>query len=94
MLLDINMPVMDGLEAVKLIKKRYDDCNKRILETQRKRGAVTNSQLIVRPMLVHLTQLDYGFQTFITQEEKADMFLQKPLSQKDFIALLRLVKLK
>ena len=45
-------------------------------------------------MLIHLTQFESNFQQFITEEESADLFMQKPLSQKDLIALLRLLKLK
>ena len=31
-ILDINMPVMDGLQAAKLLKEKFEDFNKKILE--------------------------------------------------------------
>ena len=52
-----------------------------------------DSRLFVRPMIVHLTQFDDAFQQLIKEEEKADIYLQKPIAQKELVALLRLIKL-
>ena len=52
--LDINMPVLDGLETARLIKQRVEDFNAKI--------HVSNPLLtVVRPLIVHLTQYDKTF---------------------------------
>ena len=64
-ILDINMPVIDGLEAAQLVKERFDDLNQRLIEKNNLLTSSTHSRLVVRPMLVHLTQFDLHFQQFI-----------------------------
>ena len=78
-ILDINMPIMDGLEAAKLLKEKYEDFNKRVAEVNDLVIPKEGRRLFVRPMIVHLTQFDNYFQQFIKEEEKADIYLQKPI---------------
>ena len=92
-ILDINMPILDGLQAAKQLKERYEDFNKKIVEANNLVIPKEGSSLFVRPMIVHLTQFDDSFQQLIKEEEKADIYLQKPIAQKELVALLRLIKL-
>lgn len=54
-ILDINMPMIDGLEAAQLVKERFDELNQRLIEKNNLLASSTHSRLVVRPMLVHLT---------------------------------------
>ena len=65
LLLDINMPVLNGLQTLPLVKKRFADLN----ETMK----------VQRPLICYLTQFEESFQQLVTENEKADLFLQKPL---------------
>ena len=56
--LDINMPVLDGLETTKLIKQRVEDFNVSLQESALRLS-------VVRPLIVHLTQYDNSFKQFI-----------------------------
>ena len=64
-ILDINMPVVDGMQAVHLIKQRFDELNDSLIERNNLIADTTHRRLIVRPMLIHLTQFDTSFQQFI-----------------------------
>ena len=64
-ILDINMPVVDGMQAAHLIKQRFDEFNECLIERNNLIADTTNRRLIVRPMLIHLTQFDISFQQFI-----------------------------
>ena len=75
------------------MKEKYEDFNKKIVETNNLVIPKEDSSLFVRPMIVHLTQFDDSFQQLIKEEEKADIYLQKPIAQKELVALLRLMKL-
>ena len=78
-LLDINMPILDGLETSKLIKKRF--------------SAYDEAKLI-RPMICYLSQLNCKTMTnFMSEEEEPDCFLEKPLPLIELVSLLRLLKL-
>ena len=87
------MPIMDGLEAAKLLKEKYEEFDKRVIEANGLVIPKEGRRLFVRPMIVHLTQFDNTFQQLIKEEEKADIYLQKPLASKELVALLRLLKL-
>ena len=59
------MPVLDGMQAAHLIKRRFDELNQSLIERSSLIADTTDSRLIVRPMLIHLTQFDTSFQQFI-----------------------------
>ena len=86
-ILDINMPIMDGMETAKRIKQLYDEYNEMLAKASHcKHG-------LVRPFLCHLTQFDKTFKTFIKPEETGDLFLNKPLPHSELVSLLRLLNL-
>ena len=79
-LLDINMPIMNGLEALKQIKEQYANINK---------------DKLVRPMICYLTQLNYAnMRNFISPEEEPDCYLEKPLPFNELSALFELLELR
>ena len=54
-LLDINMPILNGLDTLKLIKEKYK---------------AFDEKRLVRPMLCYLSSLNYsGIGTFIFEDE-------------------------
>ena len=76
LMLDIVMPIIDGLEAVVQTKKLYKSfnekaCEKRNLDPQQ-------HELILLPFIILATQLKYTNQ-FITVEEEADLYIEKPI---------------
>ena len=83
--LDINMPVVDGLETAKQIKQKIDIYNKKVSE-------VDGSSKLLRPLLIHLTQYDNSFKSFIKKDEEADLYFQKPISRRDLATLLKILK--
>ena len=79
-LLDINMPILNGLETLKLIKSRFE---------------AREEQRLMRPMICYLSQLNYKpMSSFICQEEQPDCYLEKPLPTNELVSLLELLKLK
>ena len=73
--LDINMPILNGLKTVKLVKERYKTLNEKIAK---KKGDKV-STYVLRPLICHLTSFEEEFKQLITLEEEADLFLVKPL---------------
>ena len=51
LLLDINMPVMTGIEALSIIKKKFKETNKELISKGR-------TELIVRPVICFFSQQD------------------------------------
>ena len=49
--LDINMPVIDGLETAKLLKEKVDTFNKKVDD-------LSGQTKVLRPLLIHLTQYE------------------------------------
>ena len=54
-ILDINMPVMDGLQAANLLKEKFEDFNKKIIEANKLTLPYSGYRPFVRPLLIHLT---------------------------------------
>ena len=74
------MPILDGLETLKLIKEQY---------------SVYNKDKLVRPMICYLSQLNYAnMKNFITLEEEPDCYLEKPLPFNEVSALFELLNLR
>ena len=91
LLLDINMPRLSGLEACKLIKKKYSLINSRALKQPEVQLAET---LVMRPFICFVTQQEFGtMRQFITEEEQADCYLEKPLAINQLISLLRILNI-
>ena len=86
------MPVIDGLKTTKLLKEKFLKLNSSFSDSL-DMGSQDNQKLI-RPLICHLTQFDDTFKSFIKDEEKADLFLRKPLPHVELDNLLRLLKLQ
>ena len=81
-ILDVNMPIMHGLEASQKVKELYDAHNKR------------NETKIARPAIVIWSQHDLmSMKQFITDDEQADMYWQKPLKKNDLVSLIEQMNL-
>ena len=79
-LLDINMPILNGLETLKLIKEQY---------------SIYNKDKLVRPMICYLSQMNYTtMRSFICLEEEPDCYLEKPLPFNELSALFELLNLR
>ena len=85
-LFDISMPQVDGLTATRILKEKFENFN-----AERKRNG--SEQLLLRPLICQLTQFGDGIKQFITDEERADLFLRKPLTHRDLSSLLKLLQL-
>ena len=73
LLLDINMPILNGFDTLKLVKERFREYDETVL---------------MRPMICYLSQLDYtGIGTFIKEDELPDCYLEKPLPLSELAAL-------
>ena len=48
--MDINMSIMTGLEAIKIIKKKYAEANQRALNQEHRRTP------IIRPVIIFFSQ--------------------------------------
>ena len=82
LILDINMPIITGLQAAAKIKELYENV-----------GRDKGGSKIIRPLIVFLSQLDYGRMLAFTYEnEQADIFFPKPISMDKLEHILRLVK--
>ena len=90
LLLDINMPDVNGMEALVQIKEKYRFLNERL-----KQAAATHAEReeeILRPFICYLSQHDKSIMgQFIKDNEKADCYLEKPLPLKELTSLLRLI---
>ena len=87
LLLDVNMPILTGMEAMKMIRDKYKQINEKyraIHDTDRK--------VVIEPLMCYYSQCSRDMiDTFTTEDEKADLFLQKPLPIKELVSLLRII---
>lgn len=94
---------MGGLEALKIIKEKYRILNERkysnelLIKTSEdvKEPSLTERKTkVIRPFICYLSQFDYGtMMQLITDEEKPDFYLEKPLPAKELVSLLRLLNI-
>ena len=86
--MDINMPIMDGLTALKLIKQKFDEANQNLI-LDGKQG------MILRPVIMFFSQMDKKQTSlFIKEDEQADGYLEKPVSKKELVSLLKLLNIR
>ena len=84
------MPHMDGLETVKETKALYKAINEKACKAN---GLdPSQHQIVYRPMLIHLTQQAAEIQLFIQDQERADLFMSKPVQRGDMMALLKILQ--
>ena len=77
--MDINMPILNGLETMRTLKKKF---------------AQYDESRFIRPVLCYLSQMaqsDMAY--FISKEEQADCYLEKPLPYNELFGLLQLLKI-
>ena len=80
MLLDINMPILNGLETLKKIKELFE---------------TNDEKKLMRPMICYLSQFDYAnMKNFILPDEEPDCYLEKPLPYNELASLFELLKIK
>ena len=77
-LIDINMPILSGLETVPIIKRQFAEFNDALKEGPLI-GSARNFQ-IVRPPILYFSQHDrVSMSNFISKEEVSDFYLEKPV---------------
>ena len=82
LILDVNMPIMHGLETSQKVKELYDAHNK------------CTETILTRPLIVLWSQNDMRtIQQFITEDEQADMYWQKPLTKNELLSLIEKMNL-
>ena len=90
LLLDINMPIYDGIQAIRLIKESYQRVNEGQQEDEELNQIQINTSsinrtggrntAILRPFTAYLSQIDYAtMQQFVKVEEQADCYIEKPV---------------
>ena len=91
LLLDINMPIMTGMEVMLRLKKKYKEMNEKAKNVEGSDSS--NSHIIVlKPFICYYSQYDRAtMMNFMTEEEKADYYLEKPLPLTELISLLKLI---
>ena len=95
LILDICMPILDGMETVKRVKEKFrqfneEICKKLVLKLP---SASKKNQIVIRPLIIHLSQFDDNFQSFIKEEERADLYISKPVKKQELVSVLKLLRL-
>ena len=83
LILDVNMPILNGLQVLMQVKEKFDSLESELLNS-RKMISITETPLpqvkVVRPLIAYLSQNDYHtIKMFCKPEEQPDIFLSKPL---------------
>ena len=75
------MPILNGIDTLRMVKERFAEFNQK------------NRQVVaIRPCICFLSQYDeQTMMQFISDEEQADFFLEKPLPFKQLVSLLRIL---
>ena len=82
LLLDINMPVLNGYETLKKVKQLFKDFNE---------SSGPNEPLVLRPMICYLSSTENEvMKQFLSEDEQAEIYLEKPLPKSDLAALIKL----
>lgn len=85
------MPILNGLETFRAIKEKFNQINRN--QDDRAETHSTQNE-VVRPMICYLSQFDRNVMNeFMTKDEEADCYLEKPMVFNDIVALLRLLYL-
>ena len=90
------MPILNGLETLKIVKEKFAKINEKL---NGRTASEMSSDLpdpphlkVMRPMICYLSQQDRDvMRHFITESEKADYYLEKPLALRELASLLRLI---
>ena len=90
------MPGLTGIEACGLIKEEYRICNERLNDRNRDMNQIETMptrQYVLRPLICYTSQYEYAmFVHFVTEEEKPEIYLDKPVPVREINGLLKLVK--
>ena len=93
LLLDIQMPIINGIQTMKLVKEKFARFNEEIKLNQM--TGKSADDVMLRPLICYLSHFDKeSMFTQMTKEDQADCYLEKPLPLKELICLLRLIKVK
>ena len=72
LLLDINMPIMHGLECSQKVNQMYREANQKRL--------VKNQPPLISPLTCFMTQTPYQvLKTLIKDDEMTDLYFEKPM---------------
>ena len=99
LLLDINMPLMNGFETLICVKEIFERHNKRLKDSLSgdEQNKLIDSRVeskLMRPLIIFVSQLESSqFTHFFAADEKPDFYLEKPIVPKDLKALLRLIQI-
>ena len=86
LLLDINMPIMHGLECSEKINQMYKEQNQERLKQ--------NKPPLVSPLTCFMTQTPYYMlKSLIKQEEMTDVYLEKPMKNEEIQNLLKILNI-
>ena len=90
------MPNISGMEALKMIKQMYQEVNEELLNLEQQEETKQNTtkrlRAVQRPLICYYSQYDSTqMQKFITDEERADYYLEKPIPLQELTSLLRLI---
>ena len=91
LLLDINMPIMTGMEVMLKLKKKYIEINEKA-KAKAPKGSDKANIIVLKPFICYYSQYDRATMvSFMTEQEKADYYLEKPLPLAELISLLKLI---
>ena len=88
------MPILDGLSTLMAVKDKFRQFNLAQSHYHREVDSQAKQDEVARPMICYLSQFNKNtMNSFITKEEEADCFLEKPILFNDILALLKLLYL-
>ena len=92
LLLDINMPLLDGFETLKAVKGLFDQLNERLRKEQQHEEKA--DIFVLRPTICFFSQFTRDkFIHFFTEDEQPEFYLEKPLALKELASLLKLISI-
>ena len=84
LLLDINMPIMHGLECSKKVKQMYIEANQERLQK--------NQPPLISPLTCFMTQTPFEvLKTLIKDDEMTDLYFEKPMNPQEMQNLLKIL---